>query len=52
MRTSEHKKVIEADGNAKKIPVDRSYYSTEDEDNLSDYEISEKELYPKSKKNK
>lgn len=30
----------------KKVPIDRAYYSTEDEDNLSDYEVSEKELYP------
>ena len=50
MRTREHKKSMAADGKAKKLPVDRSYYSTEDEDNISDYEIAENELYPKSKK--
>ena len=50
MRTKEHKKSMAADGKVKKLPVDRSYYSTEDEDNLSDYEIAENELYPKSKK--
>jgi len=50
MRTKEHNKSVAADGKAKRLPVDRAYYSTEDEDNISDYEIAENELYPTKNK--
>ena len=41
MRDREHKQSLAADEKTKKAPLDRAYYSTEDEENISDYEISE-----------
>ena len=34
----------------KRLPIDYQYYSTEDEGDLSDYDVNEKELYPESKR--
>lgn len=34
--------------NRGRLPIDFNYYSTEDEEDMSDYDVNEKELYPPS----
>lgn len=53
LRVQERKraeKIEMEEKNRKRLPIDYQYYSTEDEADLSDYEVNEKELYPQSPK--
>ena len=53
MKEKEHKKRLEIEKSEKqrgRLPIDYNYLSTEDEAELSEYEITDKELYPTNKR--